>query len=189
MPRSGAAARDRLERAALELYDERGYDQTTAADIAARAGVTARTFFRHFADKREVLFHLETALHAEMRTALAAVPGDVAPLDAVLRAFRSMGPVIAEGRERAAVRHRVIAASPPLQERQHAKAAATEALVAEALRERGVAGWRAQVLAGACAAALGYAVRTWAADLSTDYEDLVTRGFEALGDFASVREG
>jgi len=55
MPRSGAEARDRLERAALELFTERGYDRTTAADIAARAGVTGRTFFRHFADKREVV--------------------------------------------------------------------------------------------------------------------------------------
>ena len=59
MPRSGAGARDRLERAALELYSERGYDQTTIADIAAEADVTQRTFFRHFTDKREVLFNLQ----------------------------------------------------------------------------------------------------------------------------------
>ena len=75
-------AQGRLARAALELYVDQGYEQTTVADIAARAGVTERTFFRHFADKREVLFagsgaFQETVLsaiadHAEAATALAA---------------------------------------------------------------------------------------------------------------------
>jgi hypothetical protein len=49
-------ARGRLEQAALALYGERGFENTTVAEIAARAGLTERTFFRHFADKREVLF-------------------------------------------------------------------------------------------------------------------------------------
>jgi len=54
MPRNGDEVRLRLQEAALELYLERGYDKTTTGDIAARAGVTERTFFRHFGDKREV---------------------------------------------------------------------------------------------------------------------------------------
>ena len=61
MPRNGEAVHRRLQQAALELFSERGYDQTTAAEIAARAGVTERTFFRHFADKREVLFDASDA--------------------------------------------------------------------------------------------------------------------------------
>src|SRR5690606_25475598 len=131
MPRSGAAARDRLERAALELYDERGYDQTTAADIAARAGVTARTFFRHFADKREVLFHTEADLRVEMARSLAAVPADTAPTAVVLAAFRAMGPGFEANREHARERHAIINATPALQEREMAKSAALADVVAD----------------------------------------------------------
>lgn len=64
MPRSGEEARRRLQQAALELFCERGYDQTTAFEIAARAGVTERTFYQHFPDKREVLFNGQITLGA-----------------------------------------------------------------------------------------------------------------------------
>ncbi|MFC8731740.1 TetR/AcrR family transcriptional regulator [Luteimicrobium sp. NPDC057192] len=184
MPRSGAEARDRLERAALELYDERGYDQTTAADIAARAGVTARTFFRHFADKREVLFHVEAGLQEEMARALAAVPDDVPPLAAMLQAFRSMAPGMEANRRLAEARHRVIAATPALRERELAKAAAMAATVAAGLRARGLSEWHATLFAQVGTAALGHAVHAWTADPSADYDDLVVRTFAALRELA-----
>lgn len=187
MPRSGAAARDRLERAALELYDEQGYDRTTAADIAARAGVTARTFFRHFADKREVLFHIEADLQDEMSRALAAVPDDVPPLAVMLQAFRSMGPGLEAKRRLAEARHRVIAATPALRERELAKAAGMAAVVAEALRARGQSEWRATLFAEVGTAVLGHAVHAWAGDPSADYDDLVVRGFAALRELAEPR--
>ena len=79
MPRDGAQARARLREAALELYRERGYDETTAAQIAARAGVTERTYFRHFADKREVLFDGEAELRAILVDAIATAPAGLAP--------------------------------------------------------------------------------------------------------------
>ena len=71
-------ARGRLERAALELYSERGLDQTTVAEIAARAGLTERTFFRHFADKREVLFWGQSALHEMFASTVAGAPDSAA---------------------------------------------------------------------------------------------------------------
>ncbi|MER7370487.1 helix-turn-helix domain-containing protein, partial [Nonomuraea wenchangensis] len=72
-------ARGRLEEAALELYGERGYEQTTVAEIARRAGLTERTFFRHFADKREVLFGGGTLLEERLTAAVAAAPDSAGP--------------------------------------------------------------------------------------------------------------
>src|SRR5664279_2717020 len=76
-------ASGRLRQAAMELYVERGFEQTTVADIAERAGLTARTFFRHFADKREVLFAGSGSLQEQLVGALEAVPESAAPLEAV----------------------------------------------------------------------------------------------------------
>src|SRR6202012_6277244 len=76
-------ARGRLEQAAGELFAERGYDQTTVADIAARAGLTERTFFRHFADKREVLFSGQEQFRDRFVTAVAAAPPAATPVEAL----------------------------------------------------------------------------------------------------------
>ncbi len=79
----------RLMAAALELYDERGFEQTTVADIAARAGVTERTFFRHFGDKREVLFDRENGLQAAAVAALAEAPADADAMSALISKARA----------------------------------------------------------------------------------------------------
>src|ERR1700753_3223479 len=76
-------SRGRLQEAALDLYAERGFDQTTAAQIAARAGLTERTFFRHFADKREVLFGGSALLQERIVAGVANAPAEDGPLDAV----------------------------------------------------------------------------------------------------------
>ncbi|MGI3786618.1 MAG: TetR/AcrR family transcriptional regulator, partial [Janthinobacterium lividum] len=141
MPRSGVEARQRLEQAALELYTEHGYDQTTTAQIAARAGLNERTYFRHFPDKREVLFGVEATQQSVLAQALAAVPEDVAPLAAVLQAFRSMAPDLERRRSVAERRHRIIATTPALRERELTKEAALGLVVAEGLRGRGVPDW------------------------------------------------
>lgn len=186
MPRDGARARDLLVAAALELYSERGYDQTTAADIAARAGVTARTFFRHFADKREVLFHTEAELRKQMARSLAAVPADTAAPVVVLEAFRSLGPVFEENREDARTRHLVIADTPALQEREMAKSAALAEVVADELRARGAPDWEAALIARAGTAALGLVLNTWATDMTADYDSLIVRALSRLSVFAEV---
>src|SRR5215475_4478108 len=76
-------ARGRLEQAALELYAERGYEQTTVAEIARRAGLTERTFFRHFTDKREVLFAGGAMMRDALVCAVAAAPASATPMEAV----------------------------------------------------------------------------------------------------------
>src|SRR5579872_4164810 len=80
-------ARGRLEQAAMELYIERGFDTTTVAEIAERAGLTERTFFRHFADKREVLFGGSDALRELLESTVAAAPPSTTPIDAVADAL------------------------------------------------------------------------------------------------------
>src|ERR1700687_368970 len=110
-------ARGRLAKAAMELYAEQGFEQTTVAEIAARAGLTERTFFRHFADKREVLFWGQSALHEMVASTVASAPDSAAPIDAVAAALEAVGPLFEERREHARQRQAVIAANPGLQER------------------------------------------------------------------------
>src|ERR1700752_1717192 len=90
-------ARGRLEEAALELYTERGYDETTVAEIAERAGLTERTYFRHFADKREVLFGGQEAMRELFVNKIVDAPDSTSPIDAVGAALEAVGPVF-EGR-------------------------------------------------------------------------------------------
>ena len=82
-------AAGRLQQAAIELYSEYGFDQTTAAEIAQRAGLTERTFFRHFADKREVLFWGEDSLHDLLVLAVTGAPDSASPIEAVATALKS----------------------------------------------------------------------------------------------------
>src|ERR1700712_466964 len=67
-------ARERLETAALDLFAENGYEATTVAQIADRAGLNRATFFRHFADKREVLFGGEDLLAGLFADAIRVAP-------------------------------------------------------------------------------------------------------------------
>src|SRR4051812_14992492 len=101
-------ARGRMARAALELYAEHGFEQTTVGDIAERAGVTERPFFRHFADKREVLFYGSHDLQQQLVEAIAAAPADLAPIDVVGRAFTHAGSVLGQHREHSQRRSAVI---------------------------------------------------------------------------------
>jgi AcrR family transcriptional regulator len=131
-------ARGRLEQAALALYGERGFDDTTVAEIAEHAGLTKRTFFRHFADKREVLFWGAAALEELFVAEVGAAPESAAPLDAVAAALDAAAASFEERRELAARRQQIIAANPDLQERELIKLASLAGAVAEALRRRGV---------------------------------------------------
>src|ERR1700680_510255 len=108
-------ARGRLELAALELYSERGFEQTTVAEIAKRAGLTERTFFRHFADKREVLFWGQSALQELLVSTVASAPDSAAPIDATAAAFEAAGTLLQERRESARQRQAVIVANAELQ--------------------------------------------------------------------------
>jgi AcrR family transcriptional regulator len=131
-------ARERLERAALALFAERGYDATTVADIAERAGLTKSTFFRHFADKREVLFAGQDILIGLFSEAIAAAPPAAATIDCLAAALQAAAVVFTpERHEIAAQRRAVIAANTELQERELLKRARFAAAIATALRARG----------------------------------------------------
>jgi AcrR family transcriptional regulator len=108
-------SRGRLEQAALALYGERGFENTTVAEIAARAGLTERTFFRYFADKREVLFWGAGALQELLVSAVASAPDSASPIDAVAAALEAAGALLQERREFARQRQSVIAANTELQ--------------------------------------------------------------------------
>jgi len=131
-------ARGRLAKSAMALYAEQGFDRTTVAEIAARAGLTERTFFRHFADKREVLFYGMEMLRDLLMRAVADAPPSATALDAVGAAFAAAGAVLQENPERVRLRDAIVSANAELRERELIKFAALASAVAGALRERGV---------------------------------------------------
>ena len=162
MPRWKPDAVERLQTAALELFEEQGFERTTVAEIVQRAGLTQRTFFNHFADKREVLFGLSSELQQEVIREIAAGDGTLSPLDAVVRALDVVADKLFENR-RAAVtrRYAVVAANPELRERELGKnAALTEAIAAE-LQARGSDPETAFLVAGAAMLAQQAAFREW----------------------------
>jgi AcrR family transcriptional regulator len=154
-------ARGRLEQAALELYIERGFEQTTVADIARRAGLTERTFFRHFADKREALFWGAGALQELLVRTVANAPGWLSPIDAVATGLEAVGALLQERSDFARQRQTIIAANPQLQERELIKLAALGSAMADALRRRGVADPAASLTAEAGLAAFKIAFERW----------------------------
>ncbi len=140
MPRWEPNAAGRLHDAALGLFAEQGFEHTTVAEIAARAGLTERTFFNHFADKRDVLFgSTSTAQRHVVVREIAACSMDTAPLDAVVRGLQAAADEFLEQlRGPAAHRRQIIDATPELQEREEGKRAALTVAIADALRERGL---------------------------------------------------
>ena len=170
--------RRRLQDAALALYQAYGYDQTTTAEIAAKAGVTERTFFRHFPDKREVLFDGEAALSAILSSAIATAPPGLDPWAAMILAFRATEPLFIENRASTLPKRRIIEASPALQERALAKTRALTVALASALRERGVADRLATLAAQMGLATLTHAVVGWFDDPAGTLDEHVTQAFQ-----------
>lgn len=130
-------ARARLAKAALELYRDRGFAQTTVADIAERAGLTERTFFRYFSDKREVLFAGGDELRQALVTALQRAPKSLPPIDAVGSAVEGIAGFFEGRRDFARKRQGVIDENSELQERERIKLASLAAALADGLRRRG----------------------------------------------------
>ncbi|WP_243062094.1 TetR/AcrR family transcriptional regulator [Humibacter sp. RRB41] len=185
MPRSGEDARRRLQDAALELYLERGYDATTTAAIAARAGVNHRTFFRHFPDKREVLFGGEDDLRREIEDSLLSAPAEQATAEVLLRAFVASAHVLEDNRESGIARLHLIAATPALQERDLAKGATITASIAAALERRGEPTDIANLAAAVGWATFHRAASDWIDDPARSLEQHLRSSFHALADFAS----
>jgi len=162
MPRWKPDAVERLQAAALELFAEQGFERTTVAEIAQRAGLTQRTFFNHFTDKREVLFGLSSELQQQIVGEIAAGGDTLRPLDAVVRALGVAADAVLEGRRAAVVRrHGVVAANPELLERELRKNAGLVEAIAAALRARGGDPETAFLAAGAAMLAQQVAFQKW----------------------------
>jgi AcrR family transcriptional regulator len=179
MPRWQPDGRERLMVAALQLFSEQGYDETTVAEIAERAGLTKSTFFRHFPDKRDVLSAGQETLSRLLVEGIASAPPHTTPLTAVAagleRAASAMGPV---NRELAPRLQAAIATSTELQERYALKQVGFVAAMADALRDRGVPESTASVAAELGALAFKQAYATW---IDTDgNQDLAQLSLEAL---------
>jgi AcrR family transcriptional regulator len=156
-------SRGRLQEAALALFSERGFDQTTAAEIASRVGVTERTFFRHFADKREVLFGGFEILKERIVSGVAGAPAGTAPIETVACGLDAAAAMLGETRrDLAAQRQAVIASNPELRERELAKLADYAIAVSAILRQRGVSELQATLAAEAGMAVLRVATERWA---------------------------
>jgi AcrR family transcriptional regulator len=184
VPRSGEDARRRLQQAALELFRERGYEATTTAEIAAKAGVTERTFFRHFPDKREALFEGEDAFRAALAAGVAAAPADLKPMDALLWAFHSVRQMLEDNRRLSGPRQEVIAKTPALQERVLTKTAGLIDALASALRRRGVEDGLAALAAQVGMAAFGYAASAWFRDPTQGLDAHLAHAFDELRDLS-----
>ena len=155
--------RERLERAALALFVEHGYDATTVAEIADRAGLTKSTFFRHFADKREVLFGGQELLAERFAEAIKAAPPEATAADCLAAALATAGAHFTPERHDLAVQRRTaIAANSDLQERQLLKRARLSSAVTGALLDRGADLTTAHLAAEMGVLAFGTAFARWA---------------------------
>ena len=177
-------ARGRLAQAAFELYLEQGFEQTTVAEIAGRAGLSERTFFRHYADKREVLFAGSAALEDLMVSRVAEAPGSAAPMEAVAAGLEAAGALLQQRRDFALRRTTIIAANPELQERELIKLASLAAALAAALRRRGVTESVASLTGEAGIAIFKVAFGRWISEPGEAHLPLLIR--ESIKDLKAV---
>ncbi|MFE9680986.1 TetR/AcrR family transcriptional regulator [Streptomyces sp. NPDC006285] len=148
MPRWKPDARQRLIVAALQLFAEKGYDDTTVAQISERAGLTRSTFHRHFADKREMLAAGQETLSRLLAEGIADAPADATPMTAVAAGLeRASNQMTSFNRELGPLMHAAVEANDELKRRDASKSTGMAAAMAGALRNRGVPETVAQVAA------------------------------------------
>ena len=174
-------AEGRFRAAALELFVERGYELTTVADIAERAGLTSRTFFRYFVVKREVLFSGSERLQELMVTALMSAPPRATAIEAVEAALSATASYFGDNREFARKRNSVVMANPDLYERELIKMATLSTALATALRTRGVVEPDASLAAEAGIAVFRIAFSQWVAEAELrDFGEIVSESLAKL---------
>lgn len=186
MGRWAPGAETRLRLAALDLFAEHGFDETTVAEIAERAGLTARTFFRYFADKREVLFAGSDVLTERFTAAARSAPAGAPPIRVVAAALDEFAARVGEDRGWSRQRRAVIAATPELLERELVKLATMSAALAGVLRERGVGVLEATLAAETGIAVLRTAFERWTDDdVDASLEDLMRESLAKLQGIAA----
>jgi AcrR family transcriptional regulator len=164
----------------MDLYSSQGYDETTVAQIAAHAGLTERTFFRHFKDKREVLFAGSSELEQLIVASVTGAPPGTSSLEAATAGIEAAGSVFSdERRTYAAQRRAVIRSNPELLERELIKMSSLTAGIAGALRQRGVRDPAASLAAEAAAGVYRVAFERWTEPGNHhEWRTLVRRGFK-----------
>lgn len=185
MPRNPNEARQRLQRAAVELFAENGFDQTTAVQIAARVGLTERTFFRHFASKPDVLFDSQRMLVEALTGSIAQAPVGLSPLETLRLALASIVGIFEENRPFSEPRQRIIAATPALQEREREKGAVLARTMADALQHRGATRQRAVLAAQIGLMVLSEALNAWFADPPSKLMDCIDTALAEVRDLAA----
>ncbi|PSL04551.1 TetR family transcriptional regulator [Haloactinopolyspora alba] len=163
MGRWQPGARERLERAALELFLERGFTETTVPQITARAGLTTRTFFRYFADKREVLFTGEELVPERVAHLMAQAPPSLGPMELITEILTSSAAEILERRDLDYVlrRRAAIDAEPALRERELRKFSLLSEALEQGFRDRGVDDLTARLAAEVAVSTFRTAVTRW----------------------------
>jgi AcrR family transcriptional regulator len=154
-------AAGRLMTAAITLFAEQGYEVTTVAGIAGRAGLTKRTFFRHFSDKREVLFSGSKELERLWLEAVASAPPEATPLAAVTAGLDPVAEMFVDRHDFARIRAGIIEANPELKERELIKLQNLAGAIKSALIERGVAESAATLAAQAGVTVFHVAFASW----------------------------
>src|ERR1700761_7299574 len=169
-----------MEETALELFEARGIANTPAAQVAAAAGTTERTFFRHFRNKLDAAFGDESRLRDTARDAVTAAGEGVSPFGAVVAGMQAIAQDFDGRRDSLVRRARVVAANPELQEREMARGAEWATVIADALAEKGVDQRRAVMLAGVGLSLFRAAYERWIDD---DGSDLTGVLGEVVADF------
>jgi AcrR family transcriptional regulator len=171
----------RLIKAAITLFDQQGYEETTVAEIAAAADLTKRTFFRYFADKREVLFSGSQELEHRWLEAVAAAPAHADPLAAAIAGFDPIAEMFVERHEFARMRARIIDSNPELQERELIKLQSLAGSIESALVQRGVSQNAATLAAQAGVTVFHVGFARWVAqDDPTAFRQLMDESLEEL---------
>jgi len=190
MARWQTGARDRLEQAALTLFLEQGFAETTVPQIAAHAGLTTRTFFRHFADKREVLFAGEESVPMLVQRLMAQAPLDVRPVPLIVS---QLGPfaetVFGQRHDVLGIRHRIINTDQGLRERELQKKATLRASIVDGFVQRGTDELAATLAADLAMMVLGTALADWLnSDGSKPLSVVVAKVLAAFRELASEVE-
>jgi AcrR family transcriptional regulator len=188
MVRWEPGARERLQAAALELFASHGFEQTTAAEIAQSVGLTERTFFRHFSDKREVLFYGQEQFLQAFIDGADAAPPDASPLQVIASALYAAASFFPdERRPYSRMRQSVIDQNPALQEREQHKLAGLATTVAEALRARGIGDTAATLAAQSGATVFGISFAQWIRE--GEARSLSDIESEVLGELVNLQLG
>ncbi len=171
----------------MALFGERGFEQATVAEIAARAGLTERTFFRHYADKREVLFGGSSEFSGLLVHSIDDAPAGTRPIEMIAAALATAGELFAERLDHARQRQRIIDAHADLRERELIKLASLAASLSEALRRRGVGDPTARLAAEAGVAVFKIAFERWVEENNaTPLSDIIR---ESLAELKAVTAG